>query len=139
MRRRLRIGVLGLLSVIALLVAGALAVAAGTYREASRQPVLISGAQATADAMKALPNQGTGFTVVTVQLEPTSKHFEFTAPGGQGLGEDQVQECLVVPPLPRLPLITPCRYYPVWVVVVTNQGCDAAIAINAFTGRFGGG
>ena len=29
--------------------------------------------------------------------------------------------------------------FSIWVVAVTNQGCSAAIAINAFTGRFGGG
>jgi hypothetical protein len=49
-----------------------------------------------------------------------------------------VKECLVVPPLPPLPFISPCRYYPVWVVALTNGGCDATVAINAFTGRFGG-
>jgi hypothetical protein len=139
MRGKLRIGALVVLSVITLLVAGALAVAAGTYREASQQPVVISRAQATADAMKALPDNGAGFIVVAVQLEPSSKHFDFVGAGGQRFGEDQTKECLVIPPLPPLPFISPCRYYPVWVVAVTNQGCSAAIAINAFTGRFGGG
>jgi hypothetical protein len=56
-------------------VVGAIAVAADTYREASSKPVPISGAQATANAMKALPNNGAGFTVVALQLEPSSEHF----------------------------------------------------------------
>ena len=134
----LRRAVLVLLCLAALLAAGTIAVAAGAYREASQKPVPISDSQATAKAMKALPNNGAGFTVVALQLEPSSKHFDFMGANGQGFGEDQVQECLAIPPLGPLPFISPCRYYPVWVVVVTKQGCAAAIAINAFTGRFGG-
>jgi hypothetical protein len=137
MRGRLPRVVFVLLSVTMLSVVGAIAVAADTYREASSKPVPISGAQATANAMKALPNNGAGFTVVALQLEPSSEHFDAAVPNGR-FGEDQVKECLVVPPLPPLPFISPCRYYPVWVVALTNGGCDATVAINAFTGRFGG-
>ena len=135
---RLPRAVLVLLCVMIVLVIGAIAVAADSYREASSKPVPISGAQATANAMKALANNGVGFTVVALQLEPSSKHFDAAVPSGR-FGEDQVKECLVIPPLPPLPFISPCRYYPVWIVALTNGGCDVTIAINAFTGRFGGG
>jgi hypothetical protein len=37
----------------------------------------------------------------------------------------------MIPPLPPLPFLTPCRYYPVWVVALTSQACDTVVAINA--------
>jgi hypothetical protein len=98
----------------------------------------ISEQQAITDAMHQLPDDGAGYTLIAVQFEPSSKHFNFSGPNGSVFGEDDVKECLVMPPLPPLPFLTPCRYYPVWVVALSNPTCDVVIAINAHTGRFGG-
>ena len=125
------------LTVVAL--GGATAVLANAQRVAGDSAGPISEQEAIADAMKALPADGAGYRVVAVQLEPSSEHFEFSTVDGQRFGEDQVRECLVIPPLPPLPFLTPCRYYPVWVVAVSTQTCEMVIAINAHTGRFGGG
>jgi hypothetical protein len=99
----------------------------------------ISEQEAIADAMKALPANGAGYRVVVAQLEPSSKHFEFSSANGQQFGEDQVRECLVLPLVGKVPFLSPCRYYPLWVVALSSQTCDVDIAINALTGRFGGG
>lgn len=126
----------------AVLALGAVVLFATTYGAAAdtagrAEPITQS--EAIADAMKQLPNGGTGYRVLEAQLEPSSKHFEFVGPNGMELGEDQVQECLVIPPIPRLPLFTVCRYYPVWVVAFSSPTCNADVAINAYTGRFAGG
>ncbi len=68
---------------------------------------------------------------------PASRSF--SSPVGHRFGEDGVKECLVVPPLPPIPSVTPCRYYPVWVVALSNPACDIIVAINAYTHRFAGG
>jgi len=120
-----------LLSIAGTLIALGAMVVFGSSRTISEQ-------EAIAAAMKALPANGLGYQVAAVQLEPSSEHFEFSTVGGNQFGEDQVRECLVMPPLPPLPFLTPCRYYPVWVVAVSSQTCDEVIAINAHTGRFGG-
>jgi hypothetical protein len=128
-----------LLTLAILLALGGMVVAADTQWAASRPSSPISESEAVADAMRQLPNNGAGYTMEAAQLEPSSRHFEFSGPNGQGFGEDQVKECMVIAPLPPLPFLTPCRYYPVWVVALSNQTCDVVIAINALTGRFGGG
>ncbi len=122
-----------------LAVGGGAAALAGTVRDASstsEQP--ISREAATAAALKLLPNGGAGFTLVEAQFEASSRHFQFTGAKGQGFGEDGVRECLSIPPLPPLPFLSPCRYYPVWVVDFTSRDCDVVIAINAYSGRSGG-
>jgi hypothetical protein len=140
MGKPVRRAIVVVLVVVTLLAVGAIVAMASTYREASsRASEPISAQEATADAMKMLPNNGAAYTLVAVQLEPTSQHFEFSDASRQGFGEDHAQECLVIPPLPPLPFLTPCRYYPVWVVDLTSQDCNVVIAINALTGRFGGG
>jgi hypothetical protein len=128
-----------LLTLAILLAVGGVVVAADAQSVGSRPSSPISEPEAVADAMRQLPNNGAGYTIEAVQLEPSSSHFDFSGPNGQGFGEDQVKECLVIPPLPPLPFLTPCRYYPVWVVALSSQTCDVVIAINALTGRFGGG
>lgn len=127
-----------LLTAAILLALGVVVVAADTQTAASAPSKPISEQEAIADAMHQLANNGAGYTVVATQLEPSSSHFKFTGPNGQGFGEDEAKECLVIPPLPPLPFLTPCRYYPVWVVALSTQACDVVIAINAHTGRFGG-
>jgi hypothetical protein len=117
---------------------GVVVVVADTQTAASAPSKAISEQEAIADAMHQLPNNAAGYTVVATQLEPTSSHFDFSGPNGQRFGEDQVKECLVIPPLPPLPFLTPCRYFPVWVVALSTPTCDVVIAINAHTGRFGG-
>jgi len=84
--------------------------------------------------MKQLPHGGAGYGVLEAQLEPSSKHFEFAAPGGRRFGKDGAKECLVIAPFPRLPFFTPCRNYPVWEVALSNQTCDVIVAINAYSG-----
>lgn len=138
MNRLLQRVVLVLLALAVLLAMGGMVVAANTQRVASQPSKPISEQEAVADAMRALPNNGAGYTVLATQLEPSSRHFDFSGPNGQRFGEDQAKECLVIPPLPPLPFLTPCRYYPVWVVVLSSQTCDVVVAINALTGRFGG-
>jgi hypothetical protein len=128
-----------LLTLVVLLALGAVVVAADTQRAASEPSKPISEQEAIADAMRQLPNNGAGYKVVATQLEPSSQHFDFLGPNGERVGEDQVKECLVIPPLPPLPFLTPCRYYPVWVVALSSQTCNVDIEINALTGRFGGG
>ena len=135
-----RRGVLLLLLVAVFAVGGAAVALAGTVRDASSTPEQpISREAATAAALKLLPSGGVGFTLVEVQFEASSRHFRFTGAKGQGFGEDGVRECLAIPPLPPLPVLSPCRYYPVWVVDLTSPDCDVVIAINAYSGRFGGG
>jgi hypothetical protein len=138
MNSALRRVALGLLTLTIPLTLGAVIVIADSERVASRPSKPISEQEAITDAMHQLPNNGAGYTLVAVQFEPSSKHFDFSGPNGQGFGEDEVKECLVIPPLPPLPFVTPCRYYPVWVVALSNQTCKVVIAINALTGRFGG-
>jgi len=128
-----------LLTLAILLALGGMVVAADTERAASIPSKPISEQEAVADAMRQLPNNGAGYTVVATQLEPSSSHFDFVGPNGQRVGRDEGKECLVIPPLPPLPFLTPCRYYPVWVVALSSQTCDVVIEINALTGRFGGG
>lgn len=137
MKRLLERVVLVLVALAVLLAMGGMVVAANTQRVASQPSKPISEQDAVTDAMRALPNNGAGYTVLETQLEPSSRHFDFSGPNGR-YGEDQVKECLVIPPLPPLPFLTPCRYYPVWVVVLSSQACDVVIEINALTGRFGG-
>jgi hypothetical protein len=129
-----------LLTLAILLALGGMVVAADTERAASIPSKPISEQEAVADAMRQLPNNGAGYTVVATQLEPSSSHFDFVGPNGQRVGRDQGKECLVIPPLPPLPFLTRCRYYPVWVVALSSQTCDVEIEIeiNALTGRFGG-
>jgi hypothetical protein len=127
-----------LLTLAILLALGGMVAAADTERAASIPSKPISEHEAVADAMRQLPNNGAGYTVVATQLEPSSSHFDFVGPNGQEVGEDQVRECLVIPPLPPLPFLTPCRYYPVWVVALSSRTCEVVIEINALTGRFGG-
>ncbi len=146
-RRRLRLArlmsrPLGLVAFVlvaltTLLVVGGMVVAADAYLAASAPSKSISEKEAIADAMRELPNNGAGYKVVATQLEPSSGHFNFTAPDGQSLGGDQVRECIIIPPLPPLPFL-PCRNFPVWVVALSGQPCDVVIAINALTGRFEG-
>lgn len=136
--RALRRAVFALLTLAIVLALGAIVVAGDTYWATSKPSKPISEKEAVADAMRTLPNNGAGYTVVATQLEPSSSHFDFVGPNGQGVGEDQVKECLVIPPLPPLPFM-PCRDYPVWVVALSGQTCDVIIEINALTGRFGGG
>lgn len=139
MGKPVRRAIVVLLVVVALLAVGAIVAVASTYREASsRTWEPITAQEAIADAVKTLPDNGAAYSLVAVQFEPSSQYFQFSDARGQGFGEDQVQECLVIPPLPPLPFLTPCRYYPVWVVDLTSQRCTVVIAINALTGRFGG-
>ncbi len=129
-------------NVITLVVLGAVVAVSGLYAAASypaSRSDPISQEVAIADAMRQLPNNGSAYKVLEVQFEPTSKHFEFSSPVGHRFGEDGVKECLVVPPLPPIPSVTPCRYYPVWVVALSNPACDIIVAINAYTHRFAGG
>ena len=111
--------------------------AAQVTRMANERTTTITMEEAVRDASATLPANGLGYQMTAAQLEPTSRHFTFTSPTGGSFDEDQAQECLVIPPLPRLPL--PCRYYPVWVVSFSNDSCTAIVAINALTGRFAGG
>jgi hypothetical protein len=102
-----------LLAVVTLSFAGAIVATAGAYHAATvTTPSPISEQEAVADARKALADGGAGYTVVATHFEPTSKHFDYSFADSQGFGEDQVRECLVIPPLPPLPFLTPCRYYP---------------------------
>jgi hypothetical protein len=126
-----------LVALTILLAVGGMVVAADAYLAASAPSKPISEKEAVADAMRELPNNGAGYKVVATQLEPSSDHFNFTAPNGQGFGEDQVKECIIIPPLPPLPFL-PCRNFPVWVVALSGQTCDVVIAINGLTGRFEG-
>jgi hypothetical protein len=129
-----------LLAVVTLSFAGAIVATAGAYHAATvTTPSPISEQEAVADARKALADGGAGYTVVATHFEPTSKHFDYSFADSQGFGEDQVRECLVIPPLPPLPFLTPCRYYPVWLVELRSESSDVVIAINARTGCFGGG
>jgi hypothetical protein len=96
----------------------------------------ISQADAIADARKVLPNNGSGYEVLKTELEPNSTHFNFTSANSSGgFSEDAVEECLIVPPLP---IRFGCRPYPVWVIELSGPSCQATIAINARSGRFGG-
>ncbi len=141
-RRRLRnrwtltAGVAAVLALVAVIAMTA-TYSAGSTLASEASP--ISQEAAVADALRQLPNNGAGYRVVKVELEPSSKHFDFQAPNGDDMGQDGVTECLVIPPLPRLPLITFCRYYPVWVVALSSPSCEVIIGINAYTGRFAGG
>ena len=101
-----------------------------------RPQTMISKADAIAVARSALPDNGSGYDVLKTELEPSSAHFTFTDADGMGsLGEDGVTECVVVPPFP---IRLGCRPYPVWVIQLSGPSCEATIAINAFSGRFGG-
>ncbi len=135
--RPLRRAVLALLTLAIVLALGGMVVAVDAYWATSKPSKPISEQEAIADAMRKLSNNGAGYTVVATQLEPSSSHFDFVAPNGQGVGEDKVKECLVIPPIPPLPFL-PCRDYPVWVVALSGPTCDVIIEINALTGRFGG-
>ena len=96
----------------------------------------ISKADAIADARKVLPNSGSGYEVLKTELESNSTHFNFINANGSGVfSEDGVQECLIVPPFP---IRFGCRPYPVWVIELSGPSCQATIAINARSGRFGG-
>jgi len=138
MNRPLRRVVFVVVTAAILLALGVVVVAADTQQAASAPSRPISEQEAITDAMHQLPNDAAGYTVVATQLEPSSSHFDFSGPNGQRFGEDQAKECLVIPPLPPLPFLTPCRYFPVWVVALSTQRCDVVIAINAHTGGFGG-
>ena len=113
------------------------AVVAGvTYSAAMSAPsTAISEAQAVADAKKQLPNDGAGYEVQKAQLEPDSRRFDFTGVDGSAFSESSVQECVIIPPLP---LRLGCRPYPVWVIELRSDSCEATIAINGYSGRFGG-
>jgi hypothetical protein len=124
-------------ALITLLAFGGMFVAADAYLVASAPSTQISEKEAVADAKRGLPNNGADYKVVATELEPSSDHFNFTAPNGDGFGEDQVKECIIIPPLPPLPFL-PCRNFPVWVVAFSGKTCDVVIAINALTGRFEG-
>ena len=129
--------VLILLTLAMLLVLGGMVVAAEAFMATSQPPQQISEKEAVADAMRQLPNDGAGYTVGATQLEASGSPFDFTGPSGLAFGKDKAKECLIIPPLPPLPFL-PCRDYPVWVVALSSQNCDVIIAINGFTGRFGG-
>ena len=113
------------------------AVIAGvTYAAAMSAPsTAISADQAVADARKQLPNDGSGYEVVKTQLEPDSRQFDFSGVDGSRFSESSVEECVIIPPLP---LRLGCRPYPVWVVELRSDSCAATIAINGYSGRFGG-
>lgn len=121
----------GLTAVCAL---AAVAVFAGTYAQAAA-PVTISRADAVAAALRQLPHNGTGFDVVNTQLEPDSTHFAYSGASGSTLSQDGVRQCLIVFPLP---FRFACRPYPVWVVELHGPACRATIAVNGYSGRFGG-
>jgi hypothetical protein len=123
-----------MLAALALLVLGA-----QTERAAHQSATPISRQQAISYAIQMLPDRGRGYELTVAELEPTSKHFDFTSPSGNRFSEDAVQECLVFPPLPPLAFLRQCRYYPVWVVSFSNRACETVITINALSGRFGGG
>lgn len=132
--------------VIAAVLAGTALVAAGVggvYAQEQRvasQPVApISMSEAVRDAMPALPDNGRHYRMTAAQLEPSSRHYVFTTPSGGSFGSDSTQECLFIPPFPPLRILTTCRYYPVWVVAFSGSGCEAIVAINAYSGRFAGG
>lgn len=104
------------------------------------QPIkAISRADAIALASPSLPDDGRGYAVTAAELEPTDQHFVFTSPSGGTFGGDDSQECAVFPPLPPLPFWKICRYYPLWVIDFSREGCEIIVAINADTGRFEGG
>lgn len=127
------------LAASALVAAGAGGIYAQEQRTA-RQPVApISMHEAVADASAALPDGGRDYRMTAAQLEPSSRHYVFTAPNGGSFGSDSAQECLYVPPLPPLRFLTTCRYYPVWVVAFSSPDCEVIVSINALTGRFAGG
>ncbi len=129
----------GVATALAIVAAIAVVTSYSAAAHSASQTQLISQEAAIADAMKQLPNGGAGYHVLKAELEPSSKHFQFVGPDGSRFGEDDSRECLFIPPLPPLPWLTPCRYYPVWVVALSSPTCNATIAINAFTGRFDGG
>jgi len=134
MRTTVKVGLPVLLAAVALLV-----LSAQTERAAHQPASPISRQQAISYAIQMLPDRGRGYELTVAELEPTNKHFDFASPSGKRFSEDAVQECLVFPPLPPLPFLTQCRYYPVWVVTFSNQACETVITINALSGRFGGG
>jgi hypothetical protein len=131
-RRSRRIALTAVIVVVAVI-----GVSLTTLGVAAAQPrTQISQADAIADARKVLPNSGSGYEVLKTELESNSTHFNFTnANGSGGFGEDGVQECLIVPPFP---IRFGCRPYPVWVIELSGPSCQATIAINARSGRFGG-
>ena len=99
------------------------------------RPATISRDQAVAAALAQLPGHGAGYQVLKTELEPDSRHFTFTGIDGSGFGQDSVEQCLIIPPLP---VRFACRPFPVWVVEVRSTSCNATIAINGYSGRFGG-
>ena len=132
--RYVRVAALGVIALIATVGAGSVFSVAAA--EAQPQKA-ISREDAISDARKALPNNGSGYDVLKTELEPDSTHFNFTNANGSGsFGEDGVQECLIIPPIP---IVFGCRPYPVWVIELAGPSCEATIAINAYSGRFGGG
>jgi len=132
--RHVRVAVVVAIAVITAV--GAVSLLSVAAAEAQPQKA-ISRQDAIADARKALPNNGSGYDVLKTELEPNSTHFNFTNANGSGsFGEDGVQECLIIPPIP---IVFGCRPYPVWVIEVAGPSCEATIAINAYSGRFGGG
>lgn len=125
--------VVGITVVCALAV---VAVFAGTYAAAvAPRPPTISRDDAVAAALRQLPHNGIGFGVVNAQLEPDSTHFRYTGANGSGFSQDGVTQCLILPPTP---FRFACRKYPVWVVELQGPSCQATIAINGYSGRFGG-
>jgi hypothetical protein len=133
----LRRAIVVLLGAMTLLVVGTIVAEAVIYREASKPSTPISEREAIADALKLLPDNGAGFTVLAAQLEPAGPHYEFADANGS-MGGGPNRECLRMFPLQALPF-APCRYYPVWVIDVTSPSCNHMIAFNALTGRFDGG
>lgn len=114
----------------------AVALFAGAHAQAAAPlPATISRADAVAAALRQVPHNGVGFDVVNTQLEPASTHLEYSGANGSSFREDGVRQCLIVPPLP---FQFACRPYPVWVVELQGPSCHATIAINGYTGRFGG-
>jgi len=125
----------GLLTIVAFCVLVPVAVSGTTYASAVSAPTsTISRGAAIDAALRQFPETA-GVQVLKTELEPRSTHFQFADVNGGSFGEDDVRECLIVPPLP---LQLACRSYPVWVIEVAGPGCDATIAINAYSGRFGG-
>ena len=133
MGRRLRRSVVAAVTVVLAVTAVSLTTAGAA---AALPRTQISKADAIADARKVLPNSGSGYEVLKTELESNSTHFNFTSANGSGVfSEDGVQECLIVPPFP---IRFGCGPYPVWVIELSGPSCQATIAINARSGRFGG-
>ena len=121
---------------LAVCFAGLLSAAVAVTASGRMQPPpTITRAAAIADAREQVATPA-DFETVKAELEPSSVHYSFTTADGSGrFGGDGVRECLTIAPIP-IPLA--CRPYPVWVVELRSQSCDAVVAINGYSGRFAG-